>query len=245
MSPQEEVKPASLPPDTRVYAVGDVHGRVDLLVDLHRRIAEDAKSAPESRRLAIYLGDYVDRGPDSAGVIDHLLDSPLPGFEQVYLMGNHEEFLLQFLDDPADGDVWIANGGDATLRSYGVEPGSDGFAGDLAAAWEQLRRKMPKKHGTFLKQLGVSHLEGDYLFVHAGIRPGVPLDKQSDEDLLWIREPFLEAGDEHEVVVVHGHTPVDAGQVHDNRIAVDTGAVWSDRLTAVVLHDQEHSFLHT
>ena len=245
MSPQTEVKPASIPPDTRVYAVGDVHGRVDLLMELHRRIAEDAKTAPESRRLVIYLGDYVDRGADSAGVIDHLVKAPLPDFQQVYLMGNHEELLLHFLDDPTDGDVWIANGGDATLTSYGVEAGIDGFSGNLTDAWEQLRKKMPKEHAAFLKTLGVSHLEGDYLFVHAGIRPGVPLDKQSEEDLLWIREPFLEADGEHEFVVVHGHTPVDAGQVHDNRIAVDTGAVWSDRLTAVVLHDEEHSFLHT
>jgi serine/threonine protein phosphatase 1 len=232
-------------PDTRVYAVGDVHGRADLLSDLHRRIARDAEKASESRRVLVYLGDYVDRGPDSAGVIDQLVDSSMPGFEQVFLMGNHEEFFLQFLDDPAVGDLWVRNGGDATLASYGVEAGDTETAAGLAEACEQLRQKMPSKHLTFLKKLGVTHSEGDYLFVHAGIRPGVPLDKQSEDDLLWIREPFLEASDEREFVVVHGHTPVDEPQVHDNRIAVDTGAVWSDRLTAVVLHEQEQSFIHT
>jgi len=244
MSQQDDAKPASMPPDTRVYAIGDVHGRADLLAELHGRIVKDAMNAPEARRVAVYLGDYIDRGPDSAGVIDELLD-PLPDFEQVFLMGNHEEFLLHFLDDPAIGEAWVRNGGDATLASYGVETGGSGIPADLAEACDLLRQNLPKAHLAFLQELDVSHREGDYLFVHAGIRPGVPLDEQSEHDLLWIREPFLESGDEREFVVVHGHTPVDMGQVHDNRIAVDTGAVWSDRLTAVVLHEDEHSFLHT
>lgn len=245
MSQQDEAKPASMPPDTRVYAIGDVHGRADLLDALHGRIVDDADAAPEARRIAVYLGDYIDRGPDSAGVIDRLLDAPLPEFEHVFLMGNHEEFLLRFLDDPAIGEAWVMNGGDATLSSYGVAPSGGGIAADMAEACDQLRDKMPKAHIDFLRDLDVSHREGDYLFVHAGIRPGVPLAKQRAEDLLWIREPFLDAADEREFVVVHGHTPVTTGEVHDNRIAVDTGAVWSDRLTAVVLHEDEQSFLHT
>lgn len=245
MSQQDEAKPASMPPDTRVYAIGDVHGRADLLDVLHDRIVRDAYNAPEARRVVVYLGDYIDRGPDSAGVIDLLLDAPLPEFEHVFLMGNHEEFLLHFLDDPAIGEAWILNGGDATLSSYGVAPAEGGIAADLADACDQLREKMPKAHLDFLRDLGVSHREGDYFFVHAGIRPGVPLARQSEEDLLWIREPFLEAADEREFVVVHGHTPVTNAEVHDNRIAVDTGAVWSDRLTAVVLHEDEQSFLQT
>lgn len=245
MSQESDVKPAFMPPDTRVYAIGDVHGRADLLAELHKRILQDAKAAPEGRRVLVYLGDYIDRGPDSAGVVEKLLETRLPDFEQVFLMGNHEEFLLQFLNDPADGDVWLANGGDSTLTSYGIEPGDGGFSANLEAVCEQLRQKMPAAHLDFYEHLDVAHQEGDYLFVHAGIRPGVPLENQSEDDLLWIREPFLDASEEHEVVVVHGHTPVEEAQVHDNRIAVDTGAVWSDRLTAVVLHDDEHGFLHT
>lgn len=245
MSQQNDAKPASMPPDTRVYAIGDVHGRADLLAELHGRIVEDAYDAPEARRVAVYLGDYIDRGPDSPGVIEQLLDAPLPDFEQVFLMGNHEEFLLHFLDDPTIGEAWVMNGGDATLASYGVETGSGGMPDSFADASDRLRQNLPETHLAFLQELDVSHREGDYLFVHAGIRPGVPLAEQSEHDLLWIREPFLESGDEREFVVVHGHTPVKVGQVHDNRIAVDTGAVWSDRLTAVVLHEDEHSFLHT
>lgn len=244
MSTQDNALLASLPADTRVYAVGDVHGRADLLTALHKRIAKDADKAEESRRVIVYLGDYVDRGPDSAGVIDRLIESPLPDFEQVFLMGNHEEFFLDFLNDPATGAHWVENGGDATLSSYGIDT-SNGAIQDMEALHEQLRRAIPEDHLAFLQELSVTHREGDYLFVHAGIRPGVPLNEQSDDDLLWIREPFLESADAREFVVVHGHTPVKAAELHDNRIAVDTGAVWSGRLTAVVLHDEEQSFIHT
>jgi serine/threonine protein phosphatase 1 len=244
MPAETDLQLASPPPDTRIYAVGDVHGRADLLAELQARIAADADSAAESRRVAVYLGDYVDRGPDSAGVIDRLLDSPLDGFEEVFLMGNHEQFLLDFLADPSVGELWLRNGGDATLASYGVGAGNVDTA-DLAMVSALLREILPSDHLTFLKGLALSHREGDYLFVHAGIRPGVPLAEQREDDLLWIREPFLDAADTREVVVVHGHTPVPSGEVHDNRIAVDTGAVWSDKLTAAVLHDQEQGFIHT
>jgi diadenosine tetraphosphatase ApaH/serine/threonine PP2A family protein phosphatase len=244
MPADKEPQLASPPPDTRIYAVGDVHGRADLLGDLHKRIARDADKASETRRVIVYLGDYVDRGPDSAGVIDRLIDSPLEGFEAVFLMGNHEQFLLDFLSDPSVGAHWLGNGGDATLASYGVDvKGSDPV--DMAAVAALLRKILPAEHLAFLEGLALSHREGDYFFAHAGIRPGVPLDKQSEDDLLWIREPFLDVPDAREVVVVHGHTPVKVGEVHDNRIAVDTGAVWSDRLTAAVLHEQEQSFIHT
>ena len=245
MSTSNEQHHARPPADTRVYAIGDVHGRADLLADLHALIREDATEAPESRRLIVYLGDYVDRGPDSAAVIDLLLSEPMRGFEQVFLMGNHEDFLLHFLDDPSVGPQWMANGGEATLASYGVVLDAPAEEADMAAASDALRKVLPKAHRDFLEALPVTHREGDYLFVHAGIRPEVPLEKQSVEDLLWIREPFLESRDVWEFVVVHGHTPVDGPEVHDNRIAVDTGAVWSGRLTAVVLHGPDQSFLHT
>ena len=244
MSAQTEFQLACPPPDTRIYAVGDVHGRADLLAELHKLIAKDAGKAAESRRVIVYLGDYVDRGPDSAGVIDRLIDSPLEGFEQVFLMGNHEQFFLDFLADPAIGPQWVSNGGDATLSSYGVDVAA-GEAADMAAVSALLQKKMPAEHRAFLEELAVSHCEGDYFFVHAGIRPGVPLSQQSEDDLLWIREPFLDSADAREFVVVHGHSPVEAPEVHDNRIAVDTGAVWSGRLTAAVLHEQDQSFIHT
>ena len=243
--PEAEAVNASTPPDTRIYAIGDVHGRADLLDELQARIAKDARRASEKRKVVVYLGDYVDRGPDSAGVIDRLIDGPLADLEQVFLMGNHEEFLLQFLQDPEVGPLWVTNGGDATLASYGVEGAKVCGADEMAGLSEELRENLPDKHLEFLKGLAVSHREGDYLFVHAGIRPGVPLDRQQEEDLLWIREPFLGSPDEHEVVVVHGHTPVATPQVHCNRIAVDTGAVWSGRLTAAVLRGRSQRFLHT
>jgi serine/threonine protein phosphatase 1 len=236
---------ASTPADTRIYAVGDVHGRADLLDKLQGLIAKDADRAPETRKVVVYLGDYIDRGPDSAGVIDRLIDGPLGGLEQVFLMGNHEEFFLRFLEDPEVGPLWVTNGGGATLASYGVKVAEACTPKDMGALSRALQKNLPEEHLTFLNSLWVKHREGDYLFVHAGIRPGVPLERQSDEDFLWIREPFLGSPDEHEVVVVHGHTPVEAAEVHGNRIAVDTGAVWSGRLTAAVLSGQSQTFLHT
>jgi len=236
---------ASTPRDTRIYAIGDVHGRADLLGSLQALIAKDADRAPESRKVVIYLGDYVDRGPDSAGVIERLLNNPLADLEQVFLMGNHEAFFMEFLEDPEVGTVWIKNGGDATLESYGIKGAAHCAARDYGVLSKALQDALPDEHLDFLKQLSVSHREEDYLFVHAGIRPGVALDRQCDDDMLWIREPFLGSSEEHEVVVVHGHTPVDQAEVYNNRIAVDTGAVWSGCLTAAVLHGEQYSFLHT
>jgi serine/threonine protein phosphatase 1 len=245
MSPETEALDPSAPPDTRIYAIGDIHGRADLLEKLQARIARDADRAAEGRKVVVYLGDYVDRGPDSAGVIDRLIDGPLDGLEQVFLMGNHEDFFLQFLQDPEVGPLWVSNGGDATLASYGLAGAQAYGAKDMAALSRALHDTLPDRHLEFLKGLSVSHREGDYFFVHAGIRPGVPLDRQCEEDLLWIREPFLASPDDRDVVVVHGHTPVELPEVHSNRIAVDTGAVWSGRLTAAVLRGRCKRFLHT
>lgn len=245
MAPEDEITNACAPRDTRIYAIGDVHGRADLLGSLQELIAKDADRAPESRKVVVYLGDYVDRGPDSAGVIGRLIDGPLAGLDQVFLMGNHEEFFLQFLENPEVGTVWLKNGGDATLASYGVKGAKGCSAKDLGVLSKALQDKLPDEHLDFLKRLSISHREEDYLFVHAGIRPGVPLDRQSEDDMLWIREPFLGSPEQHEVVVVHGHTPVEAAEVHTNRIAVDTGAVWSGCLTAAVLHGERQTFIHT
>ncbi len=235
-----------VPPGRRVYAVGDIHGRIDLLRRLNARIRADADAARADSSAVVYLGDYVDRGACSRDVLDCLIEDPIPGFETVRLLGNHEAFLLEFLDDPARGDIWVYNGGDATLRDYGVDPENPEFR---AGGWKGLRDRflevLPERHLDFLRGLPLTHIEGDYVFVHAGIRPGVPLEKQERRDLLWIREGFLDCEDDLGKVVVHGHTPSKGIQVRPNRIGIDTGAWMSDTLTCVVLHDGERAFIQT
>ena len=240
--------PPSVPGDTRVYAVGDVHGCRDLLLELDEMILADAAAAPEGRKLVVYLGDYVDRGPDSAGVVDLLLDGLGEDIETIHLKGNHEDFLLRFLADADIGGYWILNGGGATMRSYGV----DGVPGPMATAFTDLGplshafgKALPPSHRAFFEGLRTIHIEGDYLFVHAGIVPGRDLHQQSEDDMLWIREPFLSSDADHGHVVVHGHSPVAAPQLLANRINLDTGAVWSGRLTALVLHGTERDLLLT
>ncbi|MBI1777873.1 MAG: serine/threonine protein phosphatase [Proteobacteria bacterium] len=228
--------------DSRIYAIGDIHGRVDLLVHLQAKILADATRSTARRRVIVYLGDYVDRGPDSRAVVDRLLNHRLDGFETVHLRGNHEDMLLRFLAGEPVARLWFMNGGMQTLRSYAVS----GHVEDLpAAARAQLARGMPEEHRRFLAELALSHIEGDYLFVHAGIRPGIPLEAQDAADLLWIREEFLDSADPHGKVVVHGHTIRPRPEVLSNRIGIDTGAFMTGRLTALVLEGDEASFLAT
>jgi serine/threonine protein phosphatase 1 len=239
-------KPARPAPSTGgrlVYAVGDVHGRLDLLDPLLRDIAGDVvTSHPAERPLMVMLGDYVDRGPDSQGVIDRLLRLKRdPRFEVVTLKGNHEDFLLRFLLDPAVGYALVANGGGATLQSYGVRPTpSAGEAGAWGAVREAFAAALPPSHKAFLEQLQLSAVAGDYAFVHAGVRPGAPLEAQSEQDLMWIRYEFLQCKDDFGKVVVHGHTPSSQAELLENRLGIDTGAYASGVLTAVRLlgHDR-------
>jgi serine/threonine protein phosphatase 1 len=233
---------SKVPDGTCVYAVGDIHGRHDLLGDLQRRIAEDAAGRDARRRVVIYLGDFIDRGPDSRAVIETLATAPLPGFESVHLRGNHETLMLEFLDDVDIAPLWFANGGDNTLESYGVAVGQNAPVEDLQAAF---RAALPPAHKAFLDGLALSHVEGGYAFVHAGIRPGIPLAKQEEEDLIWIRDEFLNAKTDHGHVVVHGHSIAWTPEVRSNRIAIDTGAFMSGTLTAVVLDGAAHDFLQT
>jgi serine/threonine protein phosphatase 1 len=234
-----------LPDGVRVYAIGDLHGRADLLATLHDKIAADAGGRP-GLNIAIYLGDYVDRGLWSKDTIDLALAGPAHGFRCHWLKGNHEAALLGFLEDPASGAAWLAFGGRETLQSYGLtppQPEDDPQA--LTCASDALLDRLPLAHLEFFEMLELSVAYGDYLFVHAGIRPGLPLERQMEEDMLWIRQLFLASRADHGKVVVHGHTTRRRPAVRRNRIAIDTAAYRSGRLTCLVLEGEERRFLST
>ena len=198
------------PENSRVYAIGDIHGRVDLLRRLHRQILDDAKDAPDKRKVIVYVGDYVDRGPDSFGVIDMLTHEPLEGFERYLLRGNHEDMMTGFLETGTGGEMWLMNGGRDTMDSYGIGLWDMLLdLGDLEKARQGLLHAVPESHLKFIKDLELHHREGDYLFVHAGILPGVRLEEQTERDLLWIRGEFLDSDADHGFVVVHGHSSCD------------------------------------
>jgi calcineurin-like phosphoesterase family protein len=236
------------PEGRRVYAVGDIHGRLDLLERLHRMILEDSRAAPSSaRRVIVYLGDYVDRGPDSRAVVDLLAKGAMPEFERVHLLGNHEWAMLEFLENRQIAEAWFAYGGYATLVSYGINPMPRPVPpeGRIPGLQNALKANLPAAHFAFLSSLKLSHVEGDYLFVHAGIRPGVPLNRQLAEDLTQIRYEFLDSKADHGKMVVHGHTITDEPQVLENRIGIDTGAFASDRLTCLVIEGASRAFLST
>ena len=249
---------AALGEGKRVYAIGDIHGCAAELDALLDKIAADGDSADLANDVfsddaqdqlhatpqLVFLGDYVDRGPDSKGVIDRLIGLKKARPESIFLKGNHEAIMLDFLNDPEDMLHWLEWGGEETLSSYGVTCAASRPAEELAA---ELTEKMPSSHLPFLKSLVLTHQEGDYLFVHAGVRPGVALADQQEEDLLWIRSRFhkTNADERPDFVVVHGHQPMkkplDAGW----RIAVDTGACWTGQLTAVALEGLTRRFIST
>lgn len=229
-----------------VYAVGDVHGRLDLLGALLRDIAEDALAArAEQAPLLVMLGDYVDRGPESRGVVDLLLEmKAFARLETRTLKGNHEEALLRFLEDPKFGAVWMDNGGGPTLASYGVQPPAGRSDSDAwVRARDALAAALPEAHRAFYRDLELMVTEGDYAFVHAGVRPGVALEEQAERDLLWIRQEFLEASGPFGKVIVHGHTPTQEAQLTRHRLGVDTGAYATGVLTAVRLHREDQRLM--
>jgi serine/threonine protein phosphatase 1 len=238
---------AAVPRGTRVYAIGDVHGRLDLLKDLHQQIRDHAREYPIDRRVVVHIGDYIDRGYQSRQTIDYLLGSPLPGFDMVHLLGNHEHTLLEFLDDITVGLGWLRYGGRETLFSYDIECDHElsGDEGSLLRIQGELRRKLPERHRAFFSGLKLTHQEGDYLFVHAGVRPGVPLERQAADDLLWIRDEFLNSTADHGKVIVHGHSISEQPVLRANRVGIDTGAFATGRLTCLVLEGNQRSFLST
>jgi serine/threonine protein phosphatase 1 len=239
-------EPWPLFPEGRVgYAVGDIHGRADLLAQMLDRLEQEQPSPdPAAPPIVVFLGDYVDRGPDSRTVIDLLLQGRPHGFERRYLIGNHEAMLLKFLEDPIEGRHWLTQGGSATLGSYGAPaPPAIASRASLIQAWRIFREQLPQEHFEFMMRLERFVVLGDYAMVHAGVDPAKPLEAQSDEDLLWIRKKFLLGRRRYDYMVVHGHTPIDAPYKDERRIGVDTGAYASGRLTAVKLQGAETEFI--
>jgi serine/threonine protein phosphatase 1 len=231
------------PPGSRAYAVGDVHGRLDLLETLLERIEEDNARRGPAKTYLVMLGDLIDRGPDSAGVIERFVSNPPRWARPIYLQGNHEEFFLDVLTGREETVAnWLTYGGYECAASYGVSQGST-LNATPAEIVDRLKAAVPAAHLEFLASMSDSFRFGDYLFVHAGIRPGVPIAEQSRRDLRWIREGFLDCPDDHGVVVVHGHTIVDKVEQMSNRIALDTGAYRSGILTAIGLEGTERWFL--
>lgn len=234
----EQLAPAHIPLGQRVYAIGDVHGCAGQLDELHALIRRDIAARPGPAITLIHLGDYIDRGPDSAGVIDRIL-RPFGAAETINLMGNHEDlFLAALAGDRAAVEVWLNNGGADTLASWGVPPRTRprDWASHIPAA------QITALQGLALNQR-IGHRIGGYFFVHAGIRPAVALADQTRQDMLWIREPFLRFAGALPAVVVHGHTPEDAPTMRPNRIGIDTGAVFGGLLTSVVLEGNRVGFL--
>lgn len=245
-TPSVAGRPARTAPGSRVYAIGDVHGRLDLLDELVDAIEADSRKGGPREQTLVLLGDYIDRGPDSAAVLDWIIDRRFETLRLVALLGNHEASMLRFLSDIGIGPSWLYYGGRETLKSYGIHTSRHE---DRPMALERLqtalRERLPRRHLELLEGLELSYVNGDYLFVHAGIRPGIPLAAQSRDDLIWIRDEFLHSARDHGKVVVHGHTIAPEPEICTNRIGIDTGAFATDRLSCVILEDEARRFLHT
>jgi serine/threonine protein phosphatase 1 len=239
-----------VPKGVTAYAVGDIHGRIDLLDALLEKIADDARDDASSRRVLIFLGDYIDRGIGTFQVVERLSRLTEKGgfkifrqFDIHFLKGNHEDCLIKFIDAGDNADSWMSNGGRETLISYGV--GISGIGGNLTRLRRDLRAAIPDRHLEFFRTLDLHHVEGDYFFVHAGIRPGVALDAQDPFDMMWIRRDFLSCQADFGKIIIHGHSPNFRPVIKSNRIGIDTAAYYSDRLTALVLQETKRRFLHT
>jgi diadenosine tetraphosphatase ApaH/serine/threonine PP2A family protein phosphatase len=233
---------AKIPDGVRIYAIGDVHGRADLLIPLLRSIDADIAAYPASEVVEVFVGDYIDRGPYSREVLDILI-SRGERRQTVCLKGNHESYIPDFLRDPTVLSQWKDLGGLETLVSYGMTPSinpDEREQRELAAAFG---RALPDSHRRFLANLKVSFACGDYFFVHAGVRPGVPLSQQQQQDLLWIREDFLLYEEGFGKIIIHGHTPVNEPDIRPNRINIDTGAYATGWLTCLVLEGETLTFI--
>jgi len=229
----------------RAYAVGDVHGRLDLLDQLLDKIHDDISRRPARKVLLVFVGDLIDRGPNSAQVVERLRTYRRPAVETVFLLGNHEEVLLRILAGEAELITkWRSFGGKECLESYGVDTAKLGGLTDEEAL-AIVSKAIPAEHVEFLQSFDDSCRFGDYLFVHAGIRPGIEIDQQRQSDLRWIREPFLFDETDHGFVVVHGHTIRSEVEMRPNRIGIDTGAYKSGVLTALAIERSDSWLLDT
>lgn len=240
-----------------LYAIGDIHGRMDLLSLLISEIEADAATLPAGvQARLIFLGDYIDRGLQSRDVLEYFSTGSLDHFDPVFLMGNHEEAMLRFLSEVSFGSQWARFGGAETLYSYGLAPPNTRASlrshEEMARArdawsrvWNELRARLPGHHLAFLQSLRPYHQAGDYLFVHAGLRPGISLEAQTHRDMLWIRDEFLDDPDCFEHLIVHGHTPEDKVYRDNRRIGLDTGAFLTGRLSAARLFGTQIAFLNT
>ena len=236
---------ASVPAGERVYAVGDIHGRLDLLDNLLAQIDADDAARPPARTTIVFLGDLVDRGPESKGVVQRLLDLSRKGRDCRFLKGNHEEvFVEAAAGEEQAARMLVRMGGRATALSYGI-PESEYAGLSFAALAERLAVLVPPEHRRFLDAFEPTVRIGDYLFVHAGIRPGVSIEEQSWEDLCWMRNPFLSHKGSFGPMVVHGHTVTPEVDERPNRIGIDTGAYRSGRLTAIGLEGEARWYLST
>ncbi len=242
--------PCHVPEGRLVYAVGDIHGRADLLGDLVEEIWKDAdkpENAHADRPDLVFLGDYIDRGPASKQVVSFITALAQVGkFNITALLGNHERTMLDFLGDPKIGVDWLEHGGGATLNSYGVAIPPRGAD---EAAWAETAAKLsaaiPERHRRFFDGLKLQHEIGDYVFVHAGVRPSAPLDRQLEADLLWIRDEFLHSTAWLGRMIVHGHTPTEKPVFRSNRIGLDTGAYATNVLTAIRLRADTREILQS
>ena len=236
--------------DEVIYAVGDIHGRSDLLDNLMTSIVADFTASkaevgfPLTGRI-VFLGDYVDRGPDSRGVISTLISLDVPGLEIICLKGNHEAVMLSILDDPSIFSEWLRHGGVATLNSYGITADLNAEPDVLEGIRQVFCENFPKEHRAFLEKLPTYHHRAPLFFVHAGVDPKKPLSLQDEDDFLWIREAFLNSGKPLEAVIVHGHTPQDEPSWDGRRIGLDTGAYFTDRLNSAKIQGNQVRFIST
>lgn len=246
-SPDDNKARAScVPEDTIVYAIGDIHGRLDMLTALHQAIRKDVREHHARHKQIIYLGDYFSRGPNSREVLDLLIDQPMAGFEVHHLKGNHEDIVSRFLAGALDsGGHWLKYGGIEGLASFGVKArhGDIDDRNRLEKLRLQFVERMTDPQRKFLEGLEISRREGDYFFVHGGVDPSVPIENQSDNDMMWIRDKFLQSDVNFGAVVVHGHTVSEHPVVKANRIGIDTGAGRNKTLTCLTLEGTDRYFL--
>lgn len=234
---------AKVPDGTRVYAIGDIHGRPDLLAQVLDKIDAHSTAYPIHVPIEVFLGDYVDRGPQSRAVVDMIMRRVAENPNVIALMGNHEDVFVRAVKDIGTFSDWMQYGGRETLLSYGIAVPIRAGPRDFERAMLLVNETIPRDHVEFLENLPLIYNSGDYTFVHAGLRPGVPLNKQRRQDMLWIRHEFLSYKDFFPVKVVHGHTLVRRPEILENRIGIDTGAFITGQLTCLVLEGFRVGFL--